>query len=87
MAFIFSLAGFNRRFLVVPSFRAVWGFCEHLKACQNEAVMTPMLPVITDALLNLAVLFSNEVLGLVMETLAMVLAVSCLSLFNHHTVP
>ncbi len=56
--------------------RAVWGFCDHLKASQNGAILTPMLPVITDALLNLAVLFSNEVLGLVLETLAMVLAVS-----------
>ena len=55
--------------------RAVWGFCDHLKACRNAAVLTPMLPVITDSLLNLAVMFSNEVLSLVMETLAMVLAV------------
>lgn len=55
--------------------RAVYGFCEHLKASRNTAVLTPMLPVITDSLLNLAVMFSNEVLSLVMETLAMVLAV------------
>lgn len=35
-----------------------------------------MLPVIVDSLLNLAIQFSDDVLSLVMETLAMVLAVS-----------
>lgn len=39
-------------------------------------MLIPMLPIITESLLNLAVLFTNEVLSLVLETLAMVLAVS-----------
>lgn len=39
-------------------------------------MLIPMLPVITESLLNLAIMFSNEVLSLVLETLAMVLAVS-----------
>lgn len=55
--------------------RAVWGFCEHLKESQSTAMLTPMLPMITESLLNLAILFSHEVLSLVLETLAMVLAV------------
>lgn len=45
-------------------------------------MLSPMLPMITESLLNLAILFSHEVLSLVLETLAMVLAVRIASLFN-----
>jgi hypothetical protein len=45
-------------------------------------MLTPMLPIITESLLNLAILFSHEVLSLVLETLAMVLAVRIVRLFN-----
>ena len=62
--------------LRITAVRAIWGFCEHLKSQRSTTVLTPMLPVITDSLLNLAITFSNEVLSLVLETLAMVLAVS-----------
>ena len=41
-------------------------------------MLTPMLPIVTESLLNLAILFSHEVLSLVLETLALVLAVSIL---------
>jgi hypothetical protein len=47
-------------------------------------MLSPMLPMITESLLNLAILFSHEVLSLVLETLAMVLAVRIASLFNLH---
>lgn len=62
--------------LRITGVRAVWGFCDHLKTSQNTTILTPMLPVIVDSLLNLAIQFSDDVLSLVMETLAMVLAVS-----------
>lgn len=66
--------------LRLTAVRAVWGFCEHLKSQRATALLTPMLPLVTESLLNLAVMFSNEVLGLVLETLAVVLAVSILFL-------
>ena len=57
-------------------FRSVWGFCEHLKTSRKTELLTPMLPAITDCILNLAVAFNNEVLSLLLETLAMILTVS-----------
>jgi len=61
--------------LRIIAVRSVWGFCDHLKTSRNTSVLIPMLPMITDALLNLAVMFTDEVLSLLLETLTVVLAV------------
>lgn len=53
-------------------------------------MLLPMLPAVTDSLLNLAVIFTDEVLSLILETLAMVLGVrppsSSLSFISFSTV-
>ena len=47
--------------------------------------MTPFLPAVTDGLINMCATFnsSSEVLGLIMENMSLVLAVS---LFTFHSV-
>jgi hypothetical protein len=57
-------------------FRAVWGFCEHLKNSNNTQMLVSLLPSMMDNLLGMAAQYSSEVLSLVMETLALVLSVS-----------
>ena len=74
----FLLFNLLKKFSKFVLWRAVWGFCEHLKTSQTTSMLTPMLPIVTESLLNLAILFSHEVLSLVLETLALVLAVSIL---------
>lgn len=63
----------------ISAARAVWGFCSHLRsgpAAQRQAMLAPVLAASTDALLEMAAAFnaSTEVLGIILENLAVVLA-------------
>ncbi|XP_067129013.1 importin-9 [Centruroides vittatus] len=59
----------------VSAVRAVWGFCEHLKASQQTSILIPYLPPVMEGLINLATQFSSEVLALVMESITIALSV------------
>lgn len=66
----------------VYTFRAIRGFCEHLKNSNNTQMIVSLLPSIMDNLLGMATQYSSEVLSLVMETLALVLSVRYLRIYN-----
>ena len=62
--------------------RAIWGFCHHLKSkAQTDSessrqLLVPLLPALVDGLVNMATNFSHssEILGLILENLAVVLS-------------
>ena len=64
----------------ISAVRAVYEYCEHLRATGSTQSLTPYLPKILDAVLVLATQFSTEVLSLVLETLHVLLKVSLRSL-------
>ena len=74
----------------ISAVRAIWGFCEYLKAAAGGGVngaaagggnmslaslLVPLLPALVDGLVNMAANFSqsSEILGLILENLAVVL--------------
>ena len=72
----------------ISAVRAIWGFCDHLKrgdgsngagGTTNDAsrtlLLAPLLPALVDGLVNMCANFSqsSEILGLIMENLAVVL--------------
>ncbi|XP_024900549.1 importin-9 [Pteropus alecto] len=59
----------------ISAVRAIWGYCDQLKASESTHVLQPFLPGILDGLIHLAAQFSSEVLSLVMETLCTVCTV------------
>nr|KAF6399782.1 importin 9 [Molossus molossus] len=59
----------------ISAVRAVWGYCDQLKASGSTRVLQPFLPSVLDGLVHLAAQFSSEVLNLVMETLCIVCTV------------
>jgi hypothetical protein len=62
----------------ISAVRAIWGFCQHLKRRENRrAMLTPVLPAALDALVNMCTAFNSspEILCLVLENIAVVLAV------------
>ncbi|XP_049626756.1 importin-9 [Suncus etruscus] len=59
----------------ISAVRAIWGYCDQLKASESTHVLQPFLPSILDGLIHLAAQFSSEVLNLVMETLCIVCTV------------
>ncbi|KAK7789846.1 hypothetical protein R5R35_003757 [Gryllus longicercus] len=59
----------------ISAVRAVYGFCEHLKMSNNSHMLVGVLPSILDNILSMATQYSCEVLSLVLETLAVVLAI------------
>ena len=64
----------------ISAVRAIWGFCHHLKqkpdTDSSRQLLVPLLPALVDGLVNMATNFSqsSEILGLIMENLAVVLA-------------
>ncbi|XP_054724425.1 LOW QUALITY PROTEIN: importin-9-like [Uloborus diversus] len=59
----------------ISAARAVWGFCDHLKAKKQEHVIMPYLPQLLEGLLSLAIQFSSEVLSLALEAIAIVITI------------
>ena len=61
----------------ISAVRAIWGFSQYLRASKNRTLLTPFLPAVTDALINMCGAFnsSTEVLGLILQNLSLVLAV------------
>ncbi|KAM5301405.1 importin-9 isoform 3-T3 [Glossophaga mutica] len=59
----------------ISAVRAIWGYCDQLKASESTHVLRPFLPSVLDGLIHLAAQFSSEVLNLVMETLCTVCTV------------
>ncbi|XP_036926391.1 importin-9 isoform X3 [Sturnira hondurensis] len=59
----------------ISAVRAIWGYCDQLKASESTHVLQPFLPSVLDGLIHLAAQFSSEVLNLVMETLCIVCTV------------
>ena len=76
-ATVSGLAADKPAIVRISAVRAIWGFSQHLRASKNRALMTPFLPAVTDALINMCAAFnsSSEVLGLIMENMSLVLAV------------
>jgi len=60
----------------ISAVRAIWGFSQYLRASKNRTLLTPFLPAVTDALINMCGAFnsSSEVLGLILQNLSLVLA-------------
>ena len=66
----------------ISAVRAIWGFCHHLKSkAQTDSessrqLLVPLLPALVDGLVNMATNFSHssEILGLILENLAVVLS-------------
>ena len=82
-ATVTGLAADKPAIVRISAVRAIWGFSQHLRASKNRALMTPFLPAVTDALINMCGAFnsSSEVLGLILENMSLVLAVSTFLLF------
>ena len=59
----------------IGAVRAVFGFCDHLKTTGNIQLLAPYLDNILEGLVTVATQFSSEVLGLCLETLAVVVTV------------
>ena len=63
----------------ISAVRAIWGFCHHLKSKtdsdSSRQLLVPLLPALVDGLVNMATNFSHssEILGLILENLAVVL--------------
>jgi len=65
----------------ISAVRAIWGFCEYLKSAGESgdislaSLLIPLLPALVDGLVNMAANFSqsSEILGLILENLAVVL--------------
>ena len=65
----------------ISAVRAIWGFCDHLKTAGETgnvslaSLLVPLLPALVDGLVNMAANFSqsSEILGLILENLAVVL--------------
>ena len=62
----------------ISAVRAIWGFSQYLRASKNRSLLTPFLPAVTDGLINMCGAFnsSTEVLGLILQNMSLVLAVS-----------
>lgn len=66
----------------ISAVRAIWGFCNHLRTSKGEQdsprqqLLVPLLPALVDGLVAMASNFSHssEILGLILENLAVVLA-------------
>ncbi|KAH9510177.1 Importin 9 [Bulinus truncatus] len=59
----------------ISAVRAVFGFCDQLKVAGNTQLLVPYLQNILEGLISIATQFSAEVLGLCLETLAVVVSV------------
>ncbi|XP_005100562.2 importin-9 isoform X2 [Aplysia californica] len=59
----------------ISGVRAVFGFCDHLKTSGNTQLLTPYLQNVLEGLIGVATQFSVEVMGLCLETLAVVITV------------
>ena len=63
----------------ISAVRAIWGFASHLKENNNDGagnvLLVPLLPALVDGLVSMCANFSqsSEILGLIMENLAVVL--------------
>lgn len=60
----------------ISAVRAVFGFCDHLKMSNNTQILVPYLQSILEGLIGVATQFSTDVMGLCLETLAVVVTVS-----------
>ena len=64
----------------ISAVRAIWGFCHHLKSRtdtdNSRQLLVPLLPALVDGLVSMATNFSHssEILGLILENLAVVLS-------------
>lgn len=67
----------------ISAVRAVFGFCDHLKTTGNIQLLAPYLDNILEGLVTVATQFSTEVLGLCLETLSAIVAVSQSRLVLH----
>ena len=61
----------------ISAVRAIWGFSQHLRNRPDRSLLTPFLPAATDGLINMCTAYnsSSEILGLILENLAVVLEV------------
>ena len=68
----------------ISAVRAIWGFGGHLRNTKNNTLLTPFLPAVTDALINMCGAFnsSSEILGLILQNLSLVLSVRILKIFE-----
>lgn len=63
----------------ISAVRAIWGFCNHLRNQEagdaSKSLLVPLLPALVNGLVNMCANFSqsSEILGLIMENLAVVL--------------
>ena len=71
--------------LVYFNFSFVTRYCDHLKSTGNSALIQPYLPEVVNSLLSMATQYNEDVLSLVLETLAIALSVSFSMLHNSHT--
>ena len=66
----------------ISAVRAIWGFCNHLRGSKGaeesprRQLLVPLLPALVEGLVNMASNFSHssEILGLILENLAVVLS-------------
>ena len=77
-ATVSGLAADKPTIVRICAVRAIWGLSQHLRASKNRTLLTPFLPAVTDALIHMCGAFnsSTEVLGLIIQNLSLVLAVS-----------
>ena len=77
-ATVSGLAADKPTIVRISAVRAIWGFSNYLRLSKNRTLLTPFLPAVTDALINMCGAFnsSSEVLGLILQNLSLVLAVS-----------
>lgn len=59
----------------ISAVRAVYGFCEQLRASNNSHILKGVLPSIMDNIISMATQYSCEILSLVLETFAVVLVI------------
>jgi len=75
-ATVSGLAADKPTIVRISAVRAIWGFSNYLRLSKNRTLLTPFLPAVTDALINMCGAFnsSSEVLGLILQNLSLVLA-------------
>lgn len=64
----------------ISAVRAVFGFCEQLKVSESTSILLPFLEPILNGLVQLATQYGQDILALVLETIAVVLTVGLMNI-------